>query len=245
MNPTAYALRETASVLDNENRTYILKVRDLPAEEKPRERLLKYGPSVLSAPELLAILMGAGTKKEEVLTMASRIMKEYGEKSIVSERDAGALSRGLGIPIVKAMQIVACFELGRRFFKRDGNGRALVRNARDAFEYLRDMRDLSKEHLRGIYINSHHKVIHDEVISIGTVDANLIHPREVFKPALEYSAAALILAHNHPSGVLKASNADIEVTRQLVTAGKILGISLLDHIIITKTKFLSIKVDYQ
>jgi DNA repair protein RadC len=107
------------------------------------------------------------------------------------------------------------------------------------------MRRLSKEHLRGIYLNAHYKIIHDETISIGTIDTNIVHPREVFKPALEYCAAAVILMHNHPSGDTTPSQADIDVTRQLVAAGRLLGIDLIDHIIITDTSFASIPVDYQ
>jgi len=107
------------------------------------------------------------------------------------------------------------------------------------------MRTLSKEHLRGIYLNAHHKVIHDEVISIGTVNANIIHPREVFKPALEYSAAAVVLVHNHPSGEVGPSDADVDVTKQLIEAGKLLGIALVDHVIVTKDTFQSIALSYE
>lgn len=106
------------------------------------------------------------------------------------------------------------------------------------------MRDLPKEHLRGLYLDSHYRLIHDEVISIGSLTSNIIHPREVFRPALEYSASAVILAHNHPSGVPKPSEADLAITRQIVEAGKILGISLLDHVIVTKAKFESIPAEY-
>ena len=121
----------------------------------------------------------------------------------------------------------------------------VVRTAEDVFEHAKDMRGLPKEHLRGIYLNAHYKVIHDEVISIGTVDTNIVHPREVFKPALEYSAAAVILAHNHPSGELEASPADVAVTRQLVEAGRMLGIPLIDHVIVTREGFRSVPGDYQ
>jgi len=109
---------------------------------------------------------------------------------------------------------------------------------------VKDMRELPKENLRGIYLNAHHKVIHDEIISIGTVDSNIIHPREVFKPALEYSAVAVILVHNHPSGEINPSQADRDITEQLIKVGKILGIDLLDHVIVTKDNFFSIPVQY-
>lgn len=119
-----------------------------------------------------------------------------------------------------------------------------IRTAKDAFNYLKDMRELPKEHLRGLYLNSRYRLVHDEVISIGTLTSNIIHPREVFRPALEYSAVAVILAHNHPSGSTKPSKEDIEITEQLIGAGKILGVDLLDHIIITKNKFASIPAQY-
>jgi DNA repair protein RadC len=120
----------------------------------------------------------------------------------------------------------------------------MIRTPQEAFDYLKDMRDLSKEHLRGLYLDNQHRVIHDEVISIGTIDSNIVHPREVFKPALEYSAVAVILAHNHPSGSLEPSDADMQITKQLIQSGKIMGIQLLDHVIVTKDSFASIPVSY-
>lgn len=239
-----YTLVNHDLILDNESRKYILKVRDLPNEEKPREKLLQYGASVLSTAELLAIVLAVGTRKEDVLAMSSRVLKEYGEHSLVGQKNAKAMSKDLDIPLIKAIQIVSCAELGRRFFQKDKGGSVTIRTAKDVFNYLKDMRELPKEHLRGIYLNSHNRIIHDEVISIGSIDANIVHPREVFRPALEYSAAAVVLAHNHPSDVTDPSEADIEVTKQIIGAGKILGIDLLDHVIITKNKFASIVAEY-
>src|SRR5690606_29005623 len=112
------------------------------------------------------------------------------------------------------------------------------------FDYVADLRRLPKEHLRGLYLNGHYKVVRDEVISIGTVDANLVHPREVFRPALEHAAAAVILVHNHPSGVTQASRADIQVTEQLIEAGRLLGIELVDHVIVTKDAYASVPAPY-
>ena len=240
-----YTVRDHDLILDNQDRKYILKIKDLPPEEKPREKLVKHGPLALSTNELLAVVLNTGTKKEEVLAMSSRVVKEYGEKSLANHSNPKAMAEDLDIPLIKATQIVACAELGRRFFQKSSGRAATIRTAKDVFDYVRDMRELSKEHLRGIYVNTHHRVIHDEVISIGTVNANIIHPREVFKPALEYSAAAIVLVHNHPSGITKPSEADIEVTKQLVKAGRILGVDLLDHVIVTKNKFVSIPVDYE
>lgn len=247
MHTFAYAFKEGDLLLDVDSgrqAEYVIRVRDMPPEEKPREKMLKAGPGALSVPELMAVVLSNGTKKEEVLTMAHRVVKEYGEKILSRHVDAKDMAEELGIPLVRAMQIVAVSELGRRFYEKNTGGLAVVRTARDAYEHLKDMSQHSKEHVRGIYLNTHHQVIHDEIVTIGTVNSNLIHPREVFKPALQHGAAAVIIAHNHPSGVLMASDSDKEVTRQLVEAGKVLGIHLIDHLIIGKDGFISIDIDY-
>ncbi len=227
-----------------QGKNYILKIKDMPTEDKPREKLLKYGPSSLSVAELVAVIFTSGSKKEDVMSMASRVVKEYGEKSLMSQVSAEKLAQDLDIPLIKALQLVACSEIGQRFFKKNTAGPAVIRTGKDVYQYLREMENLPKEHLRGIYLNSHYRVIHDEVISIGTINTNIIHPREVFKPAIEYNAVALILAHNHPSGITQPSQADIDITRQLISVGKIMGINLIDHVIIGKGKFESIDVDY-
>ncbi len=239
-----YVLQHHDIILDNQNKQYHLKIRDLPEDQKPREKLLKYGLGVLSVSELLAIILNTGTKKEGVLEMSERVIKNYGEGSIMSQKDPSVLSKDLGIPIGKSMQIVACAELGRRFFQKNNSSLPSIRTAREVYDYVKDMHNLTKEHLRGIYLNTHYKIIHDEIISIGTVDANIIHPREVFKPAVEHSAVALILVHNHPSGVTTPSPADLAITSQIIEAGKHLGVDLIDHIIVTKDAFASIPGSY-
>jgi len=239
-----YAIKTNAWFLDRSYRQYPLTIRDLPNDDKPREKMTARGPEALSIKELLAVVLVAGTAKENLAEMADRLIRDYGEKSILAERDPAKLSAEMNIPIVKACQIVACGELGRRFYDRTETGPKTVRNAKDVFDYLQDMRNLPKEHLRGLYLNSHNRVLRDEVISIGTVNSNMIHPREVFRPALECNAAAVILAHNHPSGEPAASAEDIEITAQLVKAGKILGIAVLDHVIIAKDSFVSVSADY-
>jgi DNA repair protein RadC len=226
-------------------RQYPLKIHDLPEETRPREKLTKQGPEALSLPELLAVVLGTGTTKESLLAMTQRIIRDYGEQAVISERDVHKLATDLDIPEGKACQIIACGELGRRFYQKNGTGFTVIRSAQDVYEYLGDMRNLPKEHLRGLYLNSHNRIIHDEVISIGTINANLVHPREVFRPAVEYSAAAIVLAHNHPSGVLTPSAQDIEITNQLIAAGKVIGIHILDHVIITKDTFKSVQANYQ
>lgn len=224
----------------NSEKPYVLTIRDLPSEKKPREKLIKEGSTNLSMSELLAVVLNTGSKKEDVLSLSNRIVKEYGEKSLANARNPKELSKNLDIPIGRATQLVAMVELGRRLFERNPNGGKVIRTAKDVYAFTQAMSELPKEHLRGIYLNSHYKVIHDEVISIGTIDANIIHPREVFKPALEYSAVALILVHNHPSGILKPSDDDLIVTKQLIDAGKLLGIELIDHVIVARSGFKSI-----
>jgi DNA repair protein RadC len=219
-------------------------IHDLPKEDKPREKMERFGATALSTPELLAVMLSVGTTKEDVLSMSARIMKEYGERSIMSATKPEALVEDLGIPHGKAMQIVACAELGRRFYKRNDSALPTIRTVADVYSYVKDMHDLPKEHLRGIYLNAHYKVIHDEIISIGTVDTSIIHPREVFKPALEFAAAAIILVHNHPSGLTDSSDADISITQQIIQAGSLLGIELIDHVIVTKSGFASVPADY-
>ena len=241
---SCYRIVDNSLVLDKEPKTYVLKIRDLPTDEKPREKMLKHGSVCLSSSELLAIIIGTGSKKEGVLEMCHRVLKEYGDKGLANHKDPRVLAKELGIPVIKAMQVVACSELGKRFFQKDGGGLATIRNAQDVFDYAKDMRELPKENLRGLYLNAHHKVIHDEIISVGTVDSNLIHPREVFRPALEYSAVAMVLVHNHPSGDSKPSQTDCDITNQLIKVGKILGIDLLDHVVVTKDSFTSVSAEY-
>lgn len=235
---------DTDLFLDTSNRDYVLKVRDMPADNRPREKLIHQGPESLSLPELVAVIINTGNQNEDVLEMANRIIREYGEKSILTARDANALSAELGISIGKACQVIACGEIGRRFYDKNPYGLTVIRNAKDVYEYLQDMHNLPKEHLRGLYLNSHNRIIHDEVISIGTINTNIIHPREVFRPALEYNAAAVVIAHNHPSNNVTPSAQDIEITKQIIQAGKILGINVLDHVIITKSTYISIKANY-
>lgn len=236
-----YMLSDTDLLSAEGERKYILKVRDLPKEERPREKLEKYGIDVLSAAELLAIVLETGTPREDALALAKRLLKEYGEKTVTNERDPKRIREILKIPAAKASQVVACFELGRRFFKLGGNGKPLyIRTAKQVYEYLKDMGNLQKEELRGLYLNTRYHLVHDEVISIGSLTGNIVHPREVFLPAMEHSASAVILIHNHPSGVVTPSEADVAITRQIVEAGKLMGIEVLDHIIVTRKGFLSI-----
>jgi DNA repair protein RadC len=235
-----YSLQDHDLIFGEPQTEYVLRFKDLPDDERPRERLLKAGAANLSLAELIAIVWGFGTRKEDVLAMAKRTLKEYGDKTIGQELNPRHLSEVADISLTRACQIIASFELGRRFYAKQAGRAAYVRNAKQAFQYLKSMGHGQKEQLRGLYLNSRYQVIHDEVISVGSLTSNVVHPREVFQPAIEHSAIALILAHNHPSGRLEPTLADIQITEQLVTAGQVLGIDLLDHLIITSTKYTSV-----
>jgi DNA repair protein RadC len=237
----AYVLRDNDRLhTDEDDDHYVIRIRDLPEEEKPREKLLQLGPKNLTSAELIAILLGVGTRREEVMAMSRRILQEYGERAIINESDPAQLSEALNIPIGKACQVVASFELGRRFYAQRGGKPVYVRTVKQAYQYLQGMTHSKKEQLRGLYLNSRYEVIHDELISVGSLTANIVHPREVFQPAVAQGAVAVIIAHNHPSGSTDPTTADLEVTRQLIGAGKLLGIDILDHLIITENNYKSI-----
>ncbi len=220
-----------------------LNIKDLPNHEKPREKLYLYGPKKLSLADLIAIVLQTGTKKENIIKMSSRLLKEYGNQAISDQKNPQTLSQKFNIPTGKAYQLIACFEIGKRLFKENQGLNKIIKCARDAYYHLYDMKNKNKEQFRGLYLDSRAKLIHDEIISIGTLNCSLVHPREVFRPAIEYNCASLIIAHNHPSGSLKPSLEDIEVSNNLIKAGKILGIELLDHIIISKNGYSKIPLN--
>lgn len=238
-SPT-YELADNAVVIGEATQQYILRVKDLPDQDKPREKLLQLGPRNLTVAELVAVLWGVGTKKEELMTMTQRLVKEYGQIALSAETNPQKIADSLDIPLTKACQLIAGVELGRRLHANKAGKATYVRNARQAYQYFRDMTHSKKEQLRGLYLNSRYQVVHDEVISVGTLTSNLVHAREVFQPAIEHSAIAIIIAHNHPSGVIEPTEADVAVTEQLILSGKILGIDLIDHLVIAGDKFISV-----
>lgn len=235
-----YSIADTDLIVGEVPKKYVLRVRDLEQKDKPREKLLALGPGELTHAELMAVLLGVGTRKEEVLAMAGRIVRDYGERAIIHETNAERLASTLDIPLAKACQIVASFELGRRAYQQKAGKPVYLRTAEHAYQHLTPMAHLQKEQLRGLYLNSRYQLIYEEVISMGSLTANIVHPREVFKPALEHGAVAVIIAHNHPSGSLQPTSDDLAVTSQLKAAGAVLGIDLLDHLILTPESFTSI-----
>jgi len=204
----------------------------------PREKLLKYNqPDKLKDEELLAIILRTGTKDYDVLTLAKKILQQYGkELPYVSAKE---LKNFLGIGKARACSIVACFELGKRLLK--DKKVSLYLTPKDVYDRLIEYRDKKKEYFFVFYLDTKNQEIKNEVISIGTLNSSLVHPREVFEPAVKNLASQIIVAHNHPSGNLQPSKDDIELTKRLVSAGEILGIEVIDHIIFSKEGFLSFK----
>lgn len=222
-----------------------LTIKDLPTEERPRERLHRYGAQVLSDVELLVVLIRTGTRAESALGIAQRILKGDGGKSglaYVVDSSVEELSKIKGIGPAKAIQIKAAVELGRRISSYDRREQITITSPLDVKDLLmEEMRFLEKEHFKTILLNIKNHVISVEDISIGSLNSSIVHPREVFKPAIRRSSASVLLVHNHPSGDPTPSKEDIEVTGRLVEAGKILGINVLDHIIIGNNHIISLK----
>ncbi len=212
------------------------KIKNLAKHEQPREKLIEKGPESLRDGELMAILLGTGIKGKDVMKFANDILKEYPKKKLLS-LDYTKLSKIKGIGPAKACLLLAAFELTKRALDVEDNNLPTVASARDAMAHLQELRAAKREHFTALYLNARNQLVHKELISIGTLNASLVHPREVFKPAIDCLAAGVVIAHNHPSGELDPSDDDMIVTKKLVRAGKILGIPLIDHVIITRNKW--------
>ena len=215
-----------------------MKIKDLPKIERPREKLEKYGSEQLSSSELLAIILGTGTKGLNVVELSNKILKKFSGVGL-AEASVRALKSTFGLGSAKACEIVACFELGRRLLKNKKS--TLLLSSQDVWNELKDVSDHKKEHFVVFFLDSRNQEIKREVVSVGSLNANLVHPREVFEPAVRHLAAQVIIAHNHPSGDAEPSEDDLMITRRLVEAGKIMGIEILDHIILTKDSHYSFK----
>jgi DNA repair protein RadC len=218
---------------------------DLPPEERPRERLANLGAGILSLQELLALVLGRGIKDGPVLMMAQALLSRFGSVQAIAEASIDDLQSTPGVGFAKATQLLACFELGRRLEQdRAVNVLSETRNL-SPFELSllarRKLSSYAKEHLLVMSMDTRHKVLGIDTVSVGTLDANLVHPRETFLVAIRRHAAAVVIVHNHPSGDLEPSQNDLEVTKRLATAGKILGIDLIDHLIISAQSYLSFR----
>jgi DNA repair protein RadC len=217
-------------------------IHDLPKQERPRERLQRFGPEALSAQELLALVIGRGTPGKSVVNIAQELLVKFGNIKAISEATIEELSKIKGIGLAKAAQIKASFELGKRQDLEIELDDLDIKKPQDVVKAIRArIQDKAKEHFKLILLNTRNKIIGISTVSTGTLNTSLVHPREVFKDAIMHNAASVVLAHNHPSGDTEPSENDLTITKRLAEAGKILGIEVLDHIIVTKAGFFSFK----
>ncbi len=216
------------------------KLKSLARHELPREKLIEKGVLNLRDFELMAILLRTGTRGKNVLEVSKEILTKFPKKKLLalSFKD---LSKIKGIGPGKACLLLSAFELSRRALEVEDNSLPVINSAKDAVIQLQEIRNAKKEHFVVLYLNARNQLVYKETISIGTLNASLVHPREVFKPAIEHLAVSIILAHNHPSGELSPSEADIMLTGRLADAGSLLGIEVADHIVVTGSGFVSIK----
>lgn len=215
-----------------------MRIKDLPQVERPQEKLLKYGVEKLTLNELLAIILGSGTRELNAVELSKKIVRQFGEKQLylIKVDDFQTL---LGIGKTKACRIIASFELGKRLL--NGKKTSFIMKPRDIWNELTEIRRSKKEHFVVFYLDVKNQIIKKEIVSIGILNTSLVHPREVFEPAVKHLAGQIIISHNHPSDDCSPSEEDIELTKRLVKAGEILGIEIIDHVIISSQKFYSFR----
>jgi DNA repair protein RadC len=225
---------------DKNNKT----IKDWQPDDRPRERLLKHGASSLSDSELLAIILRTGTKEMTAKDMGMLLLERYGEFSGIEKLDIADLIKIKGIGKTKAITLAAVFEIARRTKAAPFNKNKEIKNPSDiARAYIPKMQSLRTEEFHVLLLSTANIIIRDVVISRGGLNSTVVHPREVFKNAISEMAAAVILLHNHPSGNLSPSQNDINITKQLTDAGKVIGIPVFDHIIIGGNDFYSFKAN--
>ncbi|PAQ16349.1 hypothetical protein CD798_01770 [Bacillaceae bacterium SAOS 7] len=220
----------------------MLMIKDVPLEDRPRERMITNGPKSLSNHELLAIILRTGTKHESVLQLSNRVLQTFEGLRMLKDASLEEITSIKGIGQAKAVQIMSALELGRRISHLKFEDRYVIRSPEDGANYvMEEMRFLSQEHFVCLYLNTKNQVLHKQTLFIGSLNASIVHPREVFKEAFRRSAASVICIHNHPSGDPAPSREDVEVTKRLVECGKLLGVEVLDHLIIGDKKYVSLK----
>lgn len=218
-----------------------MNFKEIPIENRPREKLMNKGAKSLTNSELMAIIISTGNKKENVIELSDKFFNKYNLKSL-SRLKLGSLKKQMGIGDAKACKIIACFELGRRLSSFSENKKIIIKNPKDVANlFMLDMGTLEKEYFKALYLDSKNQIIKQETLFIGSLNESIVHPRDIFKIALEENAASVVILHNHPSGDPNPSEQDLEITKRIIEAGKIIGIEVLDHIIIGENKYISLK----
>ncbi|SFG76436.1 DNA replication and repair protein RadC [Desulfotomaculum arcticum] len=221
---------------------YRVTIKEMPVELRPRERLLKEGPQLLSDIELLAIMLRTGSTGLSAVELATVLLGRFGGLKQLLDVSTEELSEFKGMGPAKVAQIRAALELGRRVAMATAWDRPTIKSPENAAALvMEEMRHLDREHFWALLLNTKNQVLSREIVSIGTLNSSAIHPRELYKAAIRRSAAGVILVHNHPSGDPTPSQQDIDVTKRLIEAGNIIGINVLDHLVIGDNKFVSFK----
>lgn len=222
--------------------TYQPKIKDMPVDLRPRERLARAGEGALSSAELLAIILRTGVGGENVLSMATRLLSHFGGLPGLARASFAELEAVRGLGPAKTAQLKAALELGRRMLFAAPGERYVVRSPTDVAQLLMaEMSHLSQEHFRALYLDTRNQLLGLETVYVGSLNASYIRVAEVFREGVKRNCAAMIVAHNHPSGDPTPSPEDVAVTRQLVAAGQLLDIELLDHLVIGQQRFVSLR----
>ncbi len=218
---------------------YVL-IKELPKEERPRERIVKYGANKLSNEELLSLVLRCGTKNKSVNDLSKDILKEFNGLANIKNSTINRLNNINGMGLSKSSVILAVVELGKRMYLEEINKRPVLKNPRSIFEYTKYLfNDKKQELFYCLYFNNKQELVGEELLFIGTVNRSLTHPREVFKTAYLYSASSIVCLHNHPSGDVTPSQDDILFTKALVEIGLIQKIPIIDHIIVSNNNYYS------
>jgi DNA repair protein RadC len=218
----------------------MVKIKDLPKVDRPREKLIAKGPSALKKVELLAILLRTGIKNKNVIQIAEDVLGSYGAKRLL-DASYNELRNIYGVGPTKAVQILAALELGKRLYKEKIEKEVYIHTPSDVLKEVYHLKENKRENFVLLCLDARNKLIYKETVSIGTLTASLVHPREVFEPAIRAFAAQIVIVHNHPSGDPEPSEDDLMITKRLVAAGKIMGIEINDHIIVSKNNIFSFK----
>jgi len=221
---------------------YRLRIRDLPAQERPRERLRQHGPASLSNPELLAIVLRVGSGRESAIALATRLLARWGGLVGLARASFGELCAEHGMGEAKAAQVKAALELGRRLLAAAPEERPIVRSPADVANLLlAEMALLEQEHLRVVLLSTRNHVLGVPEVYKGTVNSAQVRVADIFREAVREGCPAIVVVHNHPSGDPEPSREDVEVTRQMVLAGELLGIEVLDHLVLARAGYVSLR----